>query len=101
MDAREQRRRSRLVAKWRRSGATARAFAEEHGCTVSQLRAWSAADRRAETKPAEFTEVRVRGVADEAGRSPIEIVLGEVTVRVRPGADLEQLAAVLGVVARC
>ena len=68
---------------------------------MSQLHAWSAAERRAETKPTEFTEVSVHGVADEAERTPIEILIGEVTVRVRPGADLEQLAAVLGVVARC
>jgi hypothetical protein len=51
--------------------------------------------------PAEFAEVRVRSVADESERPPIEIVVGEVMVRVRPGADLEQLAAVLDVVARC
>lgn len=101
MDVRERKRRSRLIAKWRRSGATARAFAAGHGCTASQLHAWSSAERRADTKPAEFAEVRVRGVADEAERPPIEIVVGEVIVRVRAGADLEHLAAVLGVVTRC
>jgi hypothetical protein len=57
--------------------------------------------RRAETMPGEFAEVRVRSVADGTERSPIEIVVGEVAVRVGAAADLEQLAAVLAVVARC
>jgi hypothetical protein len=50
---------------------------------------------------ADFAEVRVRSVTADSERPPIEIVVGEVIVRVRVGADLEHLAAVLGVVARC
>lgn len=80
---------------------TARAFAEQHGCTAPQLHAWSAAARATATPRAEFAEVRVREVADESQRSPIEIVVGKFIVRVRAEAELEHLAAVLGVVARC
>lgn len=49
----------------------------------------------------EFAEVRVREGVGESERTPIEIVVGQFIVRVRAGVDLEQLATVLGVVARC
>lgn len=80
---------------------TARVFAEQHGCTAPQLHAWAAAARSADPPRPEFAEVRVRDVASESGSPPIEIVVGKLIVRVHAGVDLDQLAAVLGVVARC
>jgi hypothetical protein len=113
MDDRERARRAKVVAKWRASGQAAAAFAAREGVTVSQIYAWSRVAGIDETSgrgeaPA-FTELRVReraaagqGIAGAAGDAgAIEIVMGEVTVRVRAGADLELLAAVLGVLSRC
>lgn len=94
------------MAKWRASGLSARAFAEGGGLKASQLYSWSRmrpASNRGSA--AAFAEVRVRDgalvTAEPSDVAPIEVVIGGITVRVRAKVDLELLAAVIGVVARC
>lgn len=99
-----------MVAKWRASGLSARAFAEGRGLKASQLYSWSRmrpASNRGSA--AAFAEVRVRDravstelvAAEPSDVAPIEVVIGGITVRVRTEVDLELLAAVIGVVSRC
>jgi transposase len=108
------------VRSWKRSGLTAQQFAEIEGLSAGTLRWWSsrlglkrAASSRAVTtkqvapvtlpQPAEVALVQVvptpaqrlagNGVSD----TPVEVVLGDVVVRVRRGFDAATLGRVLDV----
>jgi transposase len=108
------------VRSWKRSGLTARQFAEIEGLSAGTLRWWSsrlrskgAASSRARTttqvapatmpRPTEVALVQVvptpaQRVADSgASDTPIEVVLGDVVVRVRRGFDPATLGRVLDV----
>jgi hypothetical protein len=104
MDAREVRRRSSWVKRWRSSGIPAPQFAAQHGLKAAWLYAWSSAGRRASKPAPAFAELRVReeerpgDVVDEVA---IEVAVGDCVVRVRRGIDLELLASVIAAVRRC
>jgi hypothetical protein len=110
VDERELKRRAKVVARWRASRQPAAEFAACEGLKASQLYSWSRrAGAAGDPERREFTELRLRdgssverARADGPGQTTaIEIQIGDITVRVRAGADLELLAAVLGVVSRC
>ena len=79
---------------WRRSGLTAREYAEREGLQANTLRWWaSALERRAAAEP-KFVEV-VLPAATVEGR--IELVVGTRVVRVTGEFDEAVLRRVLGV----
>jgi hypothetical protein len=97
-----------LVAKWRASGLTAAEFAEEHECSMGQLRHWSSVfGREARAQGARPTVRMARvlrsptGTAADAdpSRDAIVIELGRARVSVRNGVDRATLATVLDVLA--
>ena len=91
------------VATWRTSGESAERYAEGQGWNVRTLRWWSSRVGRAQAASeasgtARF--VRLIGRRDDVGRDEqgggIEVVLaGARAIRIRPGADLELLRAVV------
>jgi len=104
MDASEDRRRRRLVQRWRASGSSAKEFAAAHGLKASQLYEWARGTKDRSAKKASsiaFTEVRAREQRESATGSAIEIELRGHLIRVRVGADLQMLEAVLAMVSRC
>lgn len=102
---------SKLVKQWRSSGCTARAFAQEHGLTLSTLKWWSRqfpkevvrgegksglASRPVPT----FAQVRVVNAAASSG--VIEVVARNgLVVRLGSVVDSEALVRVLAAVLRC
>jgi len=108
----------RLVSEWERSGLEAQEFARRHGLTAKRLRWWRwriratadgatsvarpervVGDGQADEVPVAL--VRVIPVAGEErgteGETPIELVVGDVLVRVRSGFDCVALGHVLDV----
>jgi lambda repressor-like predicted transcriptional regulator len=69
------------VARWRRSGQTAREFSAAEGLHPSTLRWWSSALKR-EAPRAEFIEVAVPAVAPAPAVSTIEVLIRD-QVRMR------------------
>ncbi|MBC8070765.1 MAG: hypothetical protein IAG13_20725, partial [Deltaproteobacteria bacterium] len=90
------------------SGSPASEFAAAHGLKKSHLYDWSFRMRavpeiEGDASPSTFTELRVReAIAAGAETSAaIEIEVHGHLIRVRAGADLRLLEAVLAVVSRC
>jgi hypothetical protein len=103
MDVDEVRRRSNWVKRWRSSGASAAEFAAAHDLKASHLYAWSRDSGRAAGDEIRFAEVRARDLpsSEVKDSTPIEIAVRDCVIRVRTGADLELLEAVLAMVSRC
>ena len=111
----------RLVGQWQKSGLTARGFADEQGVAPTTLTWWRwrlrseqrvGQQQRGRTKraagrdrsPRDAAVALVRVVAAEpaartpvAAEPPVELVLGDVVVRVRRGFDAETLGRVIDV----
>lgn len=97
------------VARWRRSGLSAREFAEREGVSARTLAWWSSTLRHAtraargstQWVPLAPIEIDVSRIAHAASRiSHVEIAVSGVVVRVEVGADVEYvraLVAALGV----
>jgi transposase len=106
MDTRDLDRRAKLVARWRASGLSARAFGEQRGLSAGQLYSWSRSVREVATAieaGSPFTEVRVREEPSSL-RGPtraIEVDVRGHVIRIPPGVDLELVEAVLAAVLRC
>jgi hypothetical protein len=79
-----------------RSGESASAFARSRGFSTQRIAYWRKRLGGAST-PA-FVSVAMPPVS--ALRAPIEIVVGDVIVRVREEADVEQLARIVEALAR-
>lgn len=91
---------SKLVEKWRRSKLSAREFATREGVAPSTLAWWkwrlgTRTDRSAQIAVVPVEVVPVR--APRTAETPVEVVLGDVVVRVRTGFDAETLGRVLDV----
>jgi hypothetical protein len=90
------------VTRWRRSGLTARSFAQRERIAVSTLRWWSAKLSRARRAKHGSTtiapiEITVPSVATESrtGGKTIEIATGSVVIRVEVGTDVAYVAALV------
>ena len=91
---------SKLVERWQRSKLSAREFATREGVASSTLAWWkwrlgSRTDRSTQVAvvPVEIVPAR----APKAAETPVEVVLGDVVVRVRAGFNAETLGRVLDV----
>lgn len=93
------------MRRWRRSGLTARSFAQREGIADSTLRWWSAELSRATRAkhgstaiaPIEITVPSVTAESPE-GRTDsrtIEIATGSVVIRVEVGTDVAYVAALV------
>jgi hypothetical protein len=92
-----------LVASWKSSGLTAAEFGRDRSVNPDTLKYWGWRIRRdarrgapvakKKTPRATFTELSVSPLP----MSPLEVVVGDVTVRVPPGASMDQLRGVLDV----
>ena len=91
----EKRWRGRL-RKWQRSGQSVAAFCRAEGVSGASFYAWrrrlGLPEEEATTPELEFVELR--GLASPAA-APIEVVLGDVVVRLARGVDGDDLATVL------
>jgi hypothetical protein len=90
---------SKLVERWRRSKLTAREFAAREGIAPSTLAWWkwrlgSKTERRSQVAVVPVEVVPVRAPTTETS---VEVVLGNVVVRVRSGFDAQTLGRVLDV----
>jgi hypothetical protein len=96
------------VEGWRASGLTAEEYASKLGVNARTLVYWKwklgkeglraeriVPKRRPSEERLSFVEVRATAIATG---TPIEVVLGEVTVRVRDGFSAETLRGVLDVI---
>ena len=81
-----------LIDAWRRDGRPLADFAAHIGCEYERLRRWT---KRVEPAP-QFIELRAAAPAQ-----PIEVVVGEVTIRVPPGFDASTLRQLLKVLTAC
>ena len=81
-----------LIDAWRRDGRPLADFAAHIGCEYERLRRWT---KRVEPAP-QFIELRAAAPA-----RPLEVVVGEVTIRVPPGFDASTLRQLLKVLAAC
>ena len=87
-----------VVAEFRRSGLSRRAFCDETGVALSTLGWWLTKARRAAPVPA-FTEVRLPGLVPPAPSQSwaVEILTGEgVTIRYRDAVAVADLLHALG-----
>lgn len=102
---------AKRVERWVDSGLTAKEFAAEMGLKASTLSYWkwrlrseghalaSAPKRRRREREAGFIEVTaVSGDVEPADRPVLELVVGDVTVRVPMGFDQDTLQQLLVVV---
>jgi hypothetical protein len=92
------------VARWRRSGLTAAAFATQEGLSVSSLRRWSSAlsrDTRAKhgLSSIEPIEIAVPS-ASRAAISGIEVAIGDARIRWESGVDVDYVAALVALSSR-
>jgi hypothetical protein len=100
---------AKLVREWKVSGLTAREFSKRKGLNPQTLSWWKwrlgaevSSRKPAVPKPpkrAALVPVQVVAVDSRvSAETPVEVVLGEVVVRVRRGFDAGTLARVLDVV---
>ncbi len=83
------------VRRWRRSGLTAREFAEREGYNARTLSWWASALRDETSGPTKFIDVTA-AVASALPPTPLELVVREtVVIRVRPGFDAALLRDVV------
>jgi transcriptional regulator with XRE-family HTH domain len=84
--------RTAMLAAYRQSGLTQKAFAVREGVSYSTLTGWLGAERRkATTKPA-FKEVRWPGAATTGGDWPLEIALPNgLVIRAREAGAVVEL----------
>jgi transposase len=81
------------VRRWRRSGLTAREFAEREGYNARTLSWWASALRDETSGPAKFIDVTA---AVASALPPLDFVVREtVVIRVRPGFDAALLRDVV------
>jgi hypothetical protein len=93
---------SSRVARWRRSGLTARHFAESEGLSVFSLRWWSSQfgpDNRAEHGASAIEPIEITVEAGRSGRGLVEVVVGAATIRCEPGMDVGYIAALVRAIA--
>lgn len=98
---------SKLVKQWQQSGLPAKEFSQRTGVTASTLSWWkwrlgsgALGDRRLEPPGAQnLVEIVPLGASGTSGttETAVEIVLGDVVVRVRSGFDARTLGRVLDV----
>lgn len=90
----------KTVAQWRKSGQTAEVFAAAAQISPRTLRWWSSAlvrDTRASHGSSAIMPIEIevpRAAAVEAS-APVEIAVGEVTVRCMVGTDIKYMAALV------
>jgi hypothetical protein len=89
------------VSGWRRSGLTAREYAEREGLSLFSLRWWSSelgrgsrAEHGAAIEPIEIT---VGG--ERRSRGWVEVVVGDATIHCEPGVDVAYVAALVRAIA--
>lgn len=90
------------MARWRRSGLTARQFAESEGLSVFSLRWWSsqlARDNRAEHGASAIEPIEITVEGRQAGRELVEVVVGAATIRCERGTDVGYIAALVRAIA--
>lgn len=88
-----------LVAQWRRSGQTQKAFAAEHGLVTSTLSWWCAELKREAPAPHAFVPVEVQ--AQEQTEPVAVLRCGEAALHIAPGVDPAWVAAVLKQLGPC
>jgi hypothetical protein len=86
-----------MVARWRRSGQTAREFGTREGVRPGTLLWWSSRlgrGTRAEHGTPEVTaiEIAVPSSEERGSASSIEVVAGDTVVRCEVGTDVEYVA---------
>ena len=98
MVRRSRRERSRLIAAWRRSKLTQRAFAQRHGISYTTFVGWLGKERHGQSRAAQsgvkFAEVTVRAGSAEVGSIEVQLPDG-VCIRIRGAAAVEQAAALV------
>jgi hypothetical protein len=87
------------VARWRRSGLTAAAFATQEELSVSSLRWWSSALGRGTRAKHGLSAVEPIEIAVpspmRAPGSAVEVAIGDAVIRCEPGVDVAYLAALI------
>ena len=105
----------KIVAEYRASGLTHRAFCSPRGISVNSLRHWiyrlrderaAGTVARSATKPVHMVPVRIRApkrtTAESAGAAIVELLVGAVVMRVRVGEDVAYVAELASALAaRC
>jgi hypothetical protein len=82
------------VSAWRRSGLTSRDFAEREGLNAGTLAWWAWKLKKSEHESVDFVDVTHAVLEDEVR---IELVVGQVVVRVFGEVDGERLRRILDV----
>jgi hypothetical protein len=86
------------VARWRRSGLTAAAFAAQEGLSVSSLRWWSSAlgrGTRAEHGVSAVEPIEIAVPSPMRAPSAVEVAIGDAVIRCEPGVDVAYVAALI------
>ena len=91
--------RLKLVAQWRASGESARLFAKRKGIALSTFYEWK---RRAPAEPGRFEQVEVIEVRPEPEiHAPIEVIRGDVLVRMPAQVNTAVLRQIIEAVRGC